>query len=586
MSGYRLPFVPILIGLLVVELILPTNALAKESSDNTISNIGSKIEQYVNEHSDTTAGMSVAVFDVNDTIYRNSFGYMDVQNNVPVTEDTVMEWGSVSKLLVCISVMQLAEQGKINLEADINTYLPKGFLHNRKYDTPVTMLNLMNHDAGFEESVIGMATGKEERIITLEDYLLKFQPRQIYEPGTVCAYSNFGTTLAAYIVERISGTPYYEYVRTNIFKPLNMNDTTICADLSDNLTVKERRMELKIYTTDVHEITPNMSYIIMYPAGMCISTIGDMQKFAQSLLSENTVLFHKAETYYELFSATSYFGKTEIPRNYHGFWSIEAYGTKVIGHSGNTAGCSSSLFLDIEHQIGIVIQTNQYSEQIYNNKMPELLFGAYEGTASDYTGLILSARTIFRGPLKLYRLLSVSNVTEEPAVSFDVRTSEHGIDRISCPYGDHFVISFKDIVLDLIVLGFYFLVLVYCLINIIRAFIKGITDKVKGNHEKKMLQLWCVLGTLLPFIPAIIFIFMIPTLFNFQQWPVSAYRMALFIICLSIPIMFALIVYGLIKMKNNVMKRTRKVYLYSLNICMVITIVNIIYWNWCMFWMI
>lgn len=72
----------------------------------------------------------------------------------------------------------------------------------------------------------------------------------------------------------------------------------------------------------------------------------------------------------------------------------------------------------------------------------------------------------------------------------------------------------------------------------------------------------------------------------FQQWSVSAYRMALFIICLSIPIIFALIVYGLIKMKNNVMKRTRKVYLYSLNICMVITIVNIIYWNWCMFWMI
>lgn len=134
-----------------------------------------------------------------------------------------------------------------------------------------------------------------------------------------------------------------------------MNDTTICADLSDNLTVKERRMELKIYTADVNEILPNMSYIVMYPAGMCISTIGDMQKFAQSLLSENTILFHEKETYYELFSPTSYFGKTEIPRNYHGFWSIEAYGTKVIGHSGNTAGCSSSLFLDIENQVGIVI---------------------------------------------------------------------------------------------------------------------------------------------------------------------------------------------------------------------------------------
>lgn len=586
MRGYRLLFAHILIVLLAAELILPTNAMAMESSDSNISNIGSKIEQYVNEHSDTTAGMSVAVFDENDTIYRNSFGYMDVQNKVPVTEDTVMEWGSVSKLLVWISVMQLAEQGKINLEADINTYLPEGFLHNRKYDTPVTMRNLMNHDAGFEESIIGMATGKEERIITLEDYLLQFQPRQIYEPGTVCAYSNFGTTLAAYIVERVSGVPYYEYVRTNIFKPLKMNDTTICADLSDNLTVKERRMELKIYTADVNEILPNMSYIVMYPAGMCISTIGDMQKFAQSLLSENTILFHEEETYYELFSPTSYFGKTEIPRNYHGFWSIEAYGTKVIGHSGNTAGCSSSLFLDIENQVGIVIQTNQYSEQIYNSKMPELLFGEYEGTASDYTGLIMSARTIFHGPLKLYRLLSVSNVMEEPAVSFDVRTNEYGIDRISCPYGDYFVISFKDIVLDPIVLGFYFLVLAYCLINIVIALIKGIAYRVSGKHKKNILQLWCVAGTLLPFIPAMIFTFMVPTLFNFLQWSVSAYKMALFMIFLSIPVMVALIVYGFIKMKNNVMKKSRKLYLYSVDICMAITIVNIIYWNWCMFWMI
>ena len=127
----------------------------------------------VDENTDTTAGMSVAVFNENGTIYRNCFGYMDVKNSIPVTEDTVMEWGSVSKLLVWISVMQLAEQGKIDLDADVNTYLPEGFLHNRTYNTSITMLNLMNNNAGFEE--------------------------------------------------RVSGVPYYEYVRTNIFEPLGMN---------------------------------------------------------------------------------------------------------------------------------------------------------------------------------------------------------------------------------------------------------------------------------------------------------------------------------------------------------------------------
>lgn len=586
MKTYRLAFVCILIVLLVVEPLTSINVMAKESSDSRSLDIGAKIEQYVDDHADTMAGMSVAVFDAKETIYRNCFGYMDVQNKVPVTEDTVMEWGSVSKLLVWISVMQLAEQGIIDLEADINTYLPEGFLHNRTYDTPVTMLNLMNHDAGFEESIIGMATGKEERIITLEEYLPEFQPKQVFEPGTVCAYSNFSTTLAAYIVERVSGVPYYEYVRKNIFEPLKMNDTSICVDLSDNLSVKERRMELKIYTTDVNEITPNMSYIIMYPAGMCISTIGDMQKFAQSLLSENTVLFHDEETYHKLFSASSCFGETEIPRNYHGFWSIEAYGTNVIGHSGNTAGCSSSIFLDIENKIGIVIQTNQYDEQIYNEKMPELLFGEYEGTASDYTGLIMSARTIFNGPLKLYRLLSVYNVKAEPAVSFDARTNENGVDRISYPYGDYLVIGIKDIVLDIVVLGLYFIILFYCLINIVRGLIKGIIDKVKGKYEKKMLRSWCAAGALIPFVPAIVLVLMTPTLFNFQQWSVSAYRIAFFLIFLSALVMLALIVYGFIKLKNHVMKSSRKVYIHSLNICMAVTIVNIFYWNWGMFWMI
>lgn len=587
MKRYGLAFIYIIIIVLVIEPVFTINVMAKENDSSSVQDIGNKIEQYVDENIDTTAGMSVAVFNENKTVYQNCFGYMDVENKIPVTEDTVMEWGSVSKLLVWISAMQLTEQGKIDLDADVNTYLPDGFLHNREYDTPVTMLNLMNHNAGFEECVIGMATGKEERIIPLEEYLSTFQPKQVFEPGTVCAYSNWSTTLAAYIVERVSGVPYYKYVRMNIFEPLEMNNSSICADLSDNLSVKERRMELKIYSTDVNEITPNMSYIVMYPAGMCISTIGDMQKFAQSLLSENTVLFQDKETYHELFTPSLYFGKTEIPRNYHGFWALESYGTNVIGHNGNTAGCSSSILLDIENQIGIVIQTNQYSEQIYNNKMPELLFGEYEGTASDYTGLIMAARTIFHGPLKLYRLMSVSNVTqEEPAVSYDVRSNVYGIDRISRPYGDYLVVSIIDIALDLIVLGFYLLILVYCLINIVRCLIKGVVDKVKGEPGGKTLWLWSVAGTIIPFVPVVVFIFMIPTLFNFQQWSISTYRIALFLIFLSMLGMIALAIYGFMKLKNCTLKKPQKIYIYSVNICLAVTIVNIIYWNWAMFWMV
>lgn len=219
--------------------------------------------------------------------------------------------------------------------------------------------------------------------------------------------------------------------------------------------------------------------------------------------------------------------------------------------------------------------------------MPELLFGKYEGTASDYTGLTRAARTVFHGPLKLYRLFSVSkNSQGEPAESYDVRTNEYGIDRISCAYGDYLVIGLGDIALDLVVLGIYLLVLIYCLINIVRCFITGVRSKIKGRNEKKVLRLWCAAGTLLPFVPVAVFAFMIPTLFNFQQWSVSAYRIALFLIFLSALAMFALIVCGIVKSKNNTVKKSRKRYIHSINVCMAVTIVNIIYWSWWMFWMI
>jgi len=393
--------------------------------------------------------------------------------------------------------------------------------------------------------------------------------------------------LAAYIVERISGVPYYDYVRKNIFEPLEMNDSSICADLSDNEDVKERRKQLKIYTTEVQEITPNMSYIVMYPAGMCISTIGDMQKFAQALLSDDTVLFQDKETYRELFTPSLYFEGTHNPRNYHGFWALESFGTKVIGHGGNTAGCSSYLLLDIENQVGMVIQANQYVEEIYNFQMPKLLFGEYEGTASDYSGLIMSARTIFHGPLKLYRLLSVTNVGEgEPAQSYDVRTNENGIDKISCPYGDYLIIGVKDIAVDLAILLLYLITIVYCVINVVRCFIVGVVNKVKGKKVKKEMNLWSLAGTVLPLVTVAVFGLMIPTLFNFQQWSVLAYRFSLFLILLSAVAMSVLVIYGLIKMKKCPMKKSRRIYIHFINVCMVVAIVNIIYWSWGMFWMI
>ena len=119
----------------------------------TTDNIAAQIDEFVKEHSDTTAGMSVSVFDKDNAVYNGYYGYSDIENKVSVDEDTVMEWGSVSKLLIWVSVMQLKEQGLIDLESDVKKYLPDDFVQKLNYTETITMFDLMNHKAGFEERI-------------------------------------------------------------------------------------------------------------------------------------------------------------------------------------------------------------------------------------------------------------------------------------------------------------------------------------------------------------------------------------------------------------------------------------------------
>lgn len=575
-----------LICMLMVNLIAPYQVRAADIDNDSFSDIGRRIEEYVAQNKETTAGMSVAVFSEKETLYRNSFGYTDMANKVPVTEDSVMEWGSVSKLLVWVSVMQLVEQGKIVLEEDINRYLPEGFLKNRVFSEPLTMLNLMNHNAGFEETIIGMATDKAERIISLKEYLQTYQPRQVFKPGLVCAYSNWGTTLAAYIVECVSGISYDSYVRKHIFEPLGMNDTAIRPDLSDNQSVKEKRMALKIYQ-GLKEIEPNMNYIIMYPAGACTSTIGDMQKFAQALLSKETVLFKNPGTYQLLFSPSLYFPETDIPRNYHGFWALDNFASPIIGHGGNTAGCSSHILLDLENGIGMVIQTNQAGEHIYNYLLPELLFGSYQGPKTAYVGLARVARTISHGPLKIYSLLSVVGIEENDFNEYAItRNDELDTDVIAGPYCDFLKIGIRDIIWDIIVLVLYLLSLIYCLVNILRHLIIFLVRKIRKKNSPDRMPFFYPLAIVLVLFPVIAFVLIIPSLLSFKQWFLISYRLVFAAIGLAALVMLFLIVYGFRQFKKGKTAYLKPWDLYGICICMLIAAVNIIYWQMGCFWLI
>lgn len=380
--------------------------------------------------------MATAVFDKNGTIYKGNFGYVDKENKVKVDDDSVFEWASITKLTVWVSVMQLWEEGKIDLEADIKTYLPEGFLRNLRYDKPITMLDLMNHQAGFDEMPLYKKGDKSD----LEEQFRDYQPIQSFEPGTTTSYSNYSTALASYIVERISGQKYADYVHEHVFEPLGMDRTAILPDLSDNAYVQEKRKEDKGYDDQGKLLGDTPFKLWMYPVGGTVGTLGDLQKFAQALLERKT-LFHRPETWAELYSTTSTHPGTDIVRNAHGFWASH-YGVTLLGHSGNADGFSSYLYLDLKNGIGQVILTNQLYEQVYNVQMPELIFGKMQ-TVSEATkkqfkpGSYHYLRSYNSGPLSFMLMIpgaiqKINKVSDQPDLlsTFWTIDRSQGADRL------------------------------------------------------------------------------------------------------------------------------------------------------------
>ena len=490
-----------LLTIITLGLFQPATALAEESqklpSGIERDQIGQKIQDYVKEHEKTTAGMATAVFDKDGTIYQGNFGYMDKEKDIKADDDSVFEWGSVTKLTVWLSVMQLWEQGKINLEEDIRTYLPEGFLKNLRYDKPITMLDLMNHQAGFDETTFYMRSDK-----SIEEILKEQQPIQSFEPGTVTAYSNYGAGLAALIVERISGQTFADYAHEHIFQPLGMDKTAILPDLSDNSYVQKKRQETKGYDTKGNLLSKDHFITSIYPTGAATGTFKDLEKFAQALLARKT-LFDRPETWNTLYTVSSTYPDTDIIRNAHGFWANE-YGTTVLGHGGNTAGATSRIMLDLKHGIGYVVMTNQGAEQNYNFQMPELVFGPRK-TASKETqeqfspGYYRTLRNFNQGPLAIFKMIPVSaDYLQEPSDdqrlpnNFWTIYQSQGKTRIAVAVADYEKVSDFDFFKDYVVLGFAGLGIIYALGLLIISPLLGVYRLIFRKKQDQPDRTWKV----------------------------------------------------------------------------------------------
>lgn len=338
--------------------------------------IDEEVGDFTDGHDDISAGLMFSIFTPNEVLHETYRGQQDIDEDIDVSEESVFKWGSITKLLTWVSVMQLVEADRIDLNEDVDVYLPDDFLEDFEYDDPVTMLDLMNHQGGFQDEIPDLFVTELPDDYSLEEELQDNQPEQLYEPGEVTAYSNWGAALAGYIVEEVSGQPFYEYVHENILDPLDMNDTALAPDLRDDTEIRKAGEEAVGHLPSIASSEDEQRYMPLYPAGSAVGTMPDLVTFAQSLFPSNTdtLLFNDDAALESMFDATETYGDTEAPRNAHGF-RVRLFDNAVYGHSGNTNSFTANLLLDIEEEIGYVMMANEAQEVTYNFLFPQDIFG-------------------------------------------------------------------------------------------------------------------------------------------------------------------------------------------------------------------
>lgn len=300
------------------------------------------------------AGAVVLVVKDGKVLFARGYGYSDVAKKTPVSVDaTLFRPGSISKLFTWTAVMQLVEQGKLDLDRDVNAYLD--FKIPSTFPKPITMRNLMTHTPGFEEQIKDLISADGVPMTSLRQHLVAHMPARIFPPGTTPAYSNYGAALAGYIVERVSGKPFTEYIEENIFKPLQMDHSTFVQPLPTNL----KPLMSNGYTVGSGKAKP-FEIVQVAPAGGLSATAADIAHFmiaqlqdgkygdAQILRPETAQLMHSRQ-----------FGLAPaLNEMCLGFYEESRNGHRIIGHGGDTIYFHSDLHLVLDAGVGFFVSYN------------------------------------------------------------------------------------------------------------------------------------------------------------------------------------------------------------------------------------
>ncbi|MGC5015307.1 serine hydrolase domain-containing protein [Streptosporangium sp. DT93] len=302
-------------------------------------------------------GAVVSVVGGGKTLFSKGYGLADVENRRPFDPATsLVRIASITKLFTWTAVMQQVQQGRLDLKADVNRYLT-AFRIPATYPRPITLQDLMDHTAGFEDRTIGVGARRKEDVPPLEDHLAGTVPARVRPPGEVSAYSNYGAALAGHIVSEVSGQPYDEYVRDHILDPLAMRHSTaaepvpapLAADLARSYDHEDGAYRREPFVFDT-----------LAPDGSISATANDMAHFMIAHLrdgrfGDRRILDGPTA---RLMHRRTFAADPRIDGYAHGFKEQTLNGHRVLMHDGGWEGFQSALLLVPDADLGLFLSTN------------------------------------------------------------------------------------------------------------------------------------------------------------------------------------------------------------------------------------
>jgi cyclic peptide transporter len=346
-------------------------------------------------------GLSLAIVK-GDRVHTRGFGYADVENETPVTPDTLFELASTSKAFTALAVLQLEKQDLLNLDAPVSKYLPWFYVNHDKKKHPVTLRQLLHHTSGIPTQTIGLIPpGHAEK--ALEQTVRKLVGFELEnKPGTQYEYATINYDILGAVIESVSGMSYEAYMAKNIFAPLGLNHTFVGRSPGDPLMASgykisffaARRYDAPVYRGN-------------NPAGYIVSNARDMTRWLQLQTGLE-------ETPFTPLIQESHKPDHTVPINrqtlgaYGMGWFSYMTGTDIVDHGGLNPNYTAYISLSPEEKTGVAVMANSNSNatRFIGNYVMDVVRGLEEPTLNIPGNAVDKGSTVISFMIGIY-LLSV-----------------------------------------------------------------------------------------------------------------------------------------------------------------------------------